>query len=326
MSAEFSFEASGALLLTGAYALLEPRGMGVALPWPGRVKVSARAVEHWRLTVIDATGTREDHVSALAEVAEGALPEFRPRELTLDFGDDPATSTSAILALALAREAASPDGQDDWNAVQGSALALHRTLQSGLGSGYDVLVAGLRRAALLERPPEDPEDERPAPLKHRKLDLSFAPEPPGTGEAFHVLVGQHRSRVPTRHLLRAYRANSARAQDTVDELVSESRQIATEVARAIEGGKIALLRSIFADLPHVHAMLQRLVDGNYINDTGRAGLDAARELVIAATPSGASADTLAAFERDPEKLGRLETAWSRLGYSVSRFSGTAGRS
>jgi mevalonate kinase len=307
---ELTFEASGALLLCGAYALLEPGGMGVALPWPPRVQVSTREADHWRLTVTDSHGRRQDHVSALAEVAEGALPELRPQEITLNFGAHPATSTSAILALALAREANPIEPWGDEAFAQRSALTLHRTLQGGLGSGYDVLIANLRLPALLERPRTERAFPDPDPLGHRVLKPAHTPP---------ILVAQHSTRVPTRHLLRTYRANRTRASEKIAELVAGSRAIAPEVARAIKEGDLALLRAAFADLPPLQETLQTLLDGHYINEAGRVGLQTARDRGIAATPSGASADTLVALDDDPEKLERLASRWTELGFHTTQL-------
>lgn len=317
MTPELAFRASGALLLTGAYALLEPGGMGIALPWPPRIDVSSHEAEHWKLTILDAQGRRTADVSTLAEVAEGALPEFRPQDVTLDFGAYPATSTSAILALAVAREATPSASRKDWSALRGRALALHRTLQGGLGSGYDVLIASLRRAALLERPKADPSLSVPAPLTHRVLAIDGAAG--ATQGAPRILVGQHSCRVPTRHLLTTYRANRAREPERVSELVTVSQEVARDVARALEEANLALLRAAFAQLGSAQETLQALLDGNYINDSGRAGLRAARELGVAAAPSGAGADTLVALDGDPDRLERLDEKWSALGFHTTRL-------
>ena len=329
MKPDLSFQASGALLLTGAYALLEPGGMGIAFPWPPRVDVSARPSEHWQLTVRDAHGQRGLDVTTVAEVAEGALPEIRPQDLSLDFGAHPATSTSAILAIAIAREATPAELWDDWPSLQRRALALHHTLQGGLGSGYDVLIAGLRRPALLERPKTTPSRVELAPITHRVLAVAGALAEAASGEApagvasdagIRLLVAQHNTRVPTRHLLRTYRSNRERSPERVAELVAVSRRVANEVARALEEGQLTLVRAAFAALPHIHETLQALLDGQYINANGRAGLDAARELGIAATPSGAGADTLVALHDDPERLARLDRSWSSLGFHTTLSS------
>ncbi len=282
---------SGSLLLAGAYALLAPGGRGVALPWPADVRVTARPAPEWSLTVRDDQGAREVPTDGVARLpAEGP-----PLAIGLDFGALPAGGTSALACLAVARaRAVAPDR------VCAHALALHRALQGGRGSGYDVLVSFEGHPLALQVGPD-----------RRVVGRAFEP---GAGISLRVGVAPKRGRTAD-WIARFEAAMRARPRDT-DRLVDATSAAAGELIADLEAGRPDALSVALARLASLRALANELLGAPYGAPLDEALASAAVRLGVPAHPSGAAGDCWLAAHPDDERLEALATAWQGLGLRV----------
>ena len=293
MSVSPPSESSGSLLLAGAYALLVPGGRGVALPWPPVVRTRVRPSQAWRLSVRDGGGVREASVEALAAVA-GRLG---PYAIELDFGANPAGGTSALACLAIAREF-----DADGAAALTRALGLHRALQGGRGSGYDVTVSALRRPVALETD---------AAGLARATPLSAAP-------ALEVLVATGPKRGLTADWIARFEAVGRERPRDVAELVEGTSCAADGMRGALERGEAPAMAEALRDLSGLRPLVNDLLGGPYGAPLDDALVTAAKRLDVPAHPSGAAGDTWLAAHPDPGRLDALALAWRPLGVRVFR--------
>lgn len=273
-----SSTACGSLLLSGAYALLSPRGVGVALPWPAPVDVSARPARRATLRVC-ARGV--EHTRPLH--ATEALP---PMEIQLKYGALPALGSSALAAVALSQ------GQHLEVAVR-----RHRALQGGLGSGYDVAVSW--HQAAIAYTTVGPTDVGEVAL----LQVT-------AGARLLIAVGPKRA--PTGALVRRYLARSDGPGRDRD--VGDARAAAALMRQGLALGDARLLADgIAAQAPMSARLIERLGE-DYLDPRGAAAMAAAAALGVQAIPSGAAADTLIAAHPDAERLQDLASRWEDRGF------------
>lgn len=282
---------SGSLLLAGAYAILAPGGRGVALPWPADVRVTVGPAPAWRLAVSDDLGTREVSIDGFA-----TLPvEGPPLAIGLDFGALPAGGTSALACLAVARaRIADPAG------VRARALTLHRALQGGRGSGYDVLVSSERRPLALQA-------GRDRRVVGRAFDL-------GAATSLRVGVAPKRGRTADR-IARFEAATLARPRD-VEGLVRATSEAAGDLIVDLEEGRSDALSVALARLASLRALANELLGAPYGAPLDEALVAASVRLGVPAHPSGAAGDCWLAAHPDDERLGALAIAWRGLGLRV----------
>jgi hypothetical protein len=268
----------GSLLLSGAYALLTPGGVGVALPWPAPVDVQARPAPRAALTVRSRGGERAGPLQA-----SEPLP---PLEIRLDFGALPALGSSALASVALSRG-------------QGLEVAVrrHRALQGGLGSGYDVAVSWHRAAIGYTT-------VGPTELGEVEL-LQLSP-----GARLLVAVGPKRT--PTAALARRYLARTDGPGGARD--VADARTAAALTRRGLALGDARHLAEGIEAQAATRARLTERLGEDYMDPRGSAAMTAAAVLGVPATPSGAAADTLIAAHPDVERLTDLASRWEDLGF------------
>jgi len=281
--------------LAGAYALLVPGGRGVALPWPPRVGVTVNRAEAWRLEVRDDQGARELPASPVAD-AVGAGP---PYAIALDFGALPAGGTSALACLALAGEQGLTGA-----ARRARAMALHRVLQGGRGSGYDVAVSAAGRPLALET-------RAGGLVRGRALE-------PVAGHALVVGVAPKRER--TADWIARFEA--ARREHPLDatRLVTETSAVASELVDALAIPGSPALPDALQNLAGLRTLANALLGDPYGTPLDAALLAAARRFGVAAHPSGAAGDTWLAAHPEPERLEAVTDAWRRLGLRVFHAS------
>lgn len=285
----------GSLLLAGAYALLVPGGRGVALPWPPRVRATVTPAAAWRLEVRDDQGVHEASAAGLAAVA-GAVG---PLALQLDFGDGPAGGTSALACLALAREQGLAGA-----ARLVRAMALHRALQGGRGSGYDVAASAAGRPLALETGAD-------GLARGRALT-------PAAGHELVVGVAPKRARTAD-WIARFDAARGERPRD-VARLVDETSAAAGDLAAGLAvAGSLALPEAL-RRLAGLRSLANALLGHPYGTSLDDALVAAATRLGTVAHPSGAAGDTWLAAHGDRDRLDAVADAWRALGLRVFRAS------
>jgi hypothetical protein len=255
------------------------------------VRVTVGPAPAWRLTVCDDLGARDVSIDGLAALsAEGP-----PLAIGLDFGSLPAGGTSALVCLAAARSrAVDPAG------VCAHALALHRALQGGRGSGYDVLASFEGRPLALQVGPD-----------RRCAARAFEP---GAAVTLRVGVAPKRGRTAD-WIARFEAATLARPRD-VEGLVRATSEAAGDLIVDLEAGRSDALSVALARLASLRALANELLGAPYGAPLDEALVAASVRLGVPAHPSGAAGDCWLAAHPDDERLEALAIAWRGLGLRV----------
>jgi mevalonate kinase len=294
----------GALLLAGEYTVLAPGGQGIALPWPRHVRLSWQSPgsDEVRVRAVDGEQVADARGLRRMLMEEGrSVPSFT---LTLDFGERPARSSSAMVAAFLGQHLAVNPAH-----VLRTALQLHSAMQGGRGSGVDVAMAFQAR-----------------PMLFRNGDAGDLPQvaPLVIPAGLRLLAAASPKGLPTAEAVARFQRN-ARSLPEVAENFRVAQQSAVEpIARLLRAGDAAGLLTAWRRLVPAWLLLDRLLEGDFLGDKAEAIAGEAHDLGAGVHPSGACADTWVAVHPDGARLEELEKRWRRRGLHTEIIQAGAG--